>query len=31
MSGDFGDSDRLRAKAHLIEELLAAIGKFKNG
>jgi energy-coupling factor transporter ATP-binding protein EcfA2 len=31
MSGDFGDADRLRAKAHLIEELLAAVGKFKNG
>lgn len=27
MSGDFQDSDRVRAKAHLIQELLAAIGK----
>lgn len=31
MSGDFEDMDRIRAKAHLIEELLAAVGKFKSG
>src|ERR1700754_1711743 len=31
MSGDFEDNDRIRVKAHLIEELLAAVGKFKNG
>lgn len=27
MSGDFEDKDRVRAKAHLLQELLAAIGK----
>ncbi len=27
MSGEFGDADRIRAKAHLIQVLLAAIGK----
>jgi ABC-type molybdenum transport system ATPase subunit/photorepair protein PhrA len=31
MSGEFGDDDRIRAKAHLIQELLAAIGKVENG
>jgi energy-coupling factor transporter ATP-binding protein EcfA2 len=31
MSGDFEDADRIRAKAHLIQELLAAIGKVSNG
>jgi hypothetical protein len=31
MSGEFGDEDRVRAKAHLIQELLAAIGKVDHG